>query len=652
MEEIKEQYITPNPILYRYRGYPEMSLISHDFDNVKNIVKTEKQNEVTTLTFDIPFTVDRKINVDSCEKLVKFENEYYIIKKIETENSTSANMKVTCESESTELKGVYCTYMDLIGVSPKEMFDKIMSSTMHPMNVNYKWKGTDVPINKKRHLQTDNECSVYQNLISMAEVFNGWLEFSTDENEQNWVYLRTQAIDNDKFIKKDLDMKSLNITYSTEEIFTRLEPFGYTDSDDVELNIMKVNPTGKSYIENYSWYIGMGIPDNIILKEAKYQQLKVIRETDYTDANDLLELAKEELEKCCKPQLDATLEMSDLSIYIDSLDEPPKVGYKLRCIDEDINFIFDCTITGVERDYENPMSTRVEISNVIRYDTIMQDINHAIDSNNSITGSDGNGTYVPAEKVCVCEGGDHVNVTKKFGNQQTLITQNYNEIKLTTENLGKSIGEVSVKADNIALTVTDFKTDAYGKIETMAGQISTKVSSGDGFTSEMKQNSKAFKYLFSDVTGDSVTIDSNGIIAENPNGSYTRLGSKGLEHLDSISDRNGKPYHYLSWSDYVDFECDDAYDYTPIPVPLPSMFNDIDEDNMSVKVSIQKLYKEGEFMPYWFGGYGKIKNGKVYLYGLSAWRRYYYDTNDTDRWIEKFGSPVNGSIILSFTVTA
>lgn len=533
METIKEQYITPNPILYRYRGYPEMSLISHDFDNVKNIVKTEKQNEVTTLTFDIPFTVDRKINVDSCEKLVKFENEYYIIKKIETENSTSANMKVTCESESTELKGVYCTYMDLIGVSPKEMFDKIMSSTMHPLNVNYKWKGTDVPIDKKRHLQTDSECSVYRNLISMAEVFNGWLEFSTDENEQNWVYLRTQAIDNDKFIKKDLDMKSLNITYSTEEIFTRLEPFGYTDDDDVELNIMKVNPTGKSYIENYSWYIGMGIPDNIILKEAKYQQLKVIRETDYTDANDLLELAKEELEKCCKPQLDATLEMSDLSIYVDSLDVTPKVGYKLRCIDEDINFVFDCTITGVERDYENPMSTRIEISNVIRYDTIFQNIQHTIDSNNSITGSDGNGTYVPAEKVCVCEGGDHVNVTKKFGNQQTLITQNYNEIKLTAEEVGKNKAELVVQAgkiestvkrvdgaeskitqqaNRIESTVNDLN-GAKSKITQLSNEVSSKVDEGE-FGSLIEQNSKSITLAIEGETNNSVKLNNNGFTVD------------------------------------------------------------------------------------------------------------------------------------------
>lgn len=533
MEEIKEQYITPNPILYRYRGYPEMSLISHDFDNVKNIVKTEKQNEVTILTFDIPFTVDRKINVDDCEKLVSFEGDYYIIKKIETENSTSANIKVTCESENTELKGVYCTYIDLIGVSPKEMFDKIMSSTMHPLNVNYKWKGTDVPMDKKRHLQTESECSVYRNLISMAEVFNGWLEFSTDENEQNWVYLRTKSIDNDKFIKKDLDMKSLNITYSTEEIFTRLEPFGYTDDDGIELNIMKVNPTGKSYIENYSWYIGMGIPDDVILKEAKYQQLKVIRETDYTDANDLLELAKEELEKSCKPQLDATLEMSDLSIYVDSLDVTPKVGYKLRCIDEDTNFVFDCTITGVERDYENPMSTRIEISNVIRYDTIFQNIQHTIDSNNSITGSDGNGTYVPAEKVCVCEGGDHVNVTKKFGNQQTLITQNYNEIKLTAEEVGKNKAELVVQAGKIESTVKrvdgaeskitqqadrieSVVQDVNGnktQIKQLSNEISSKVDEDD-FGSLIQQNAKSITATIYGETNNSVKLNNDGFTVD------------------------------------------------------------------------------------------------------------------------------------------
>lgn len=502
MDEIKEQYINPNPVLYRYRGFPETSLASYDFDNVNNIKKSESQNEVTTLTFEIPFTKDRKININDCEKLVKFEGQYYIIKKIETKNDSTSTMTVTCESEQTELKGVYCTYLDMIGKTPKEMFDTIMSSTMHPANVSYKWKGTDV-VDKRRHLQTDSEESVYGNLVAMAEVFNGWLEFSTDENEQNWVYLRTNYIESNKFITKDLDMKSLGITYSSEEIFTRLEPFGYTDNDGIELNIMKVNPTGKSYIENYSWYVGMGIPDDVIKSQAKYQQLKVLRETDYTDANDLLELAKEELAKYCVPQLDATLEMSDVSIYVDSLDIPPKVGYKIRCINEDINFIFDCAITGVERDYENPLNTSITISNIIRYDTQMQNINHSVTTTDNITSSDPSGVYVPAEKVIVTEKdtGDHVNVTKKFGNHQTLITQNAYEIKLTAEDLNNSKAEIKVTTDKITQSVTDLSNNTSAKFEIQAGQIQSTVEGLNGAKSQITQLSGRITSTVEDLNG-------------------------------------------------------------------------------------------------------------------------------------------------------
>lgn len=545
MDTVQDKYTHPTPILYRYKGYPEVSLASNDFDNVKNLTVTTSQNETSTLTFEIPFSKDRKLNVDSCEKLVKFENEYYIIKNIVTENNTDGNMKVTCKHESEELKGVYCTYIDLIGVSPQEMFNKIMSSTMHPVDMGYKWAGTDIDVSKKRHLQTDSECSVYQNLISMASVFNGWLEIYTDINEQKWVYLRSKAINNNKFIKKDLDMKSLNITYSTEEIFTRLEPFGYTDKDGIELNIMSVNPTRKSYIENYSWYIGMGIPDSVIKKEAKYQQLKVMRETEYTNGNDLLDLAKEELAKCCKPQLDATLTMSDLSVYVNSLDESPKVGYQIRCIDADIDFVFDCTITGVERNYDNPMETKIEISNVIRYDTTMQNINHTIDSNNSITGSNSNGAYVPAEKVVVDDGGDHVNVTKKFGNQQTLITQNYDEIKLTAENLGKSIGEVSVKADNISLSVTnldesvgkisvradniklsvnDLTTNTNSSINMLSKKIESKVSEGEMWSSIEESPNRITQTIY-DGTEHKCEFTSDGLAVYN--GAFTVLDKRG-----------------------------------------------------------------------------------------------------------------------------
>jgi hypothetical protein len=46
----------------------------------------------------------------------------------------------------------------------------------------------------------------------------------------------------------------------------------------------------------------------------------------------------------------------------------------LKIIDKSINFVFDCLITGIERNYNNPTETKLTISNVIPYSTSFQSL--------------------------------------------------------------------------------------------------------------------------------------------------------------------------------------------------------------------------------------------------------------------------------------
>jgi gp58-like protein. len=493
-------------------------------------------------------------------------------------------MKVSCQHESTELKGVYCEYIDLVGATPKQMFDKIMSSTMHPVDTGYNWAGTDVESTKKRHLITESEQSVYQNLVAMAEIFNGWLEFWTDESGKRWIYLRTKAVDSKKWIKKGLDMKSLNISYTSEEIFTRLYPLG--DSDKVTgepLNIMGVNPTKKSYIENYSYYLAKGIPTSVIDKEPKYQQLKTMTASDYTDAKDLYEYALEELEKCCYPTLDATLTMEDLSVYVDSLDEPPKIGYDIKCVDKEIDFILGCRIVGIERNYDDPLQTTVTISNLVRYDTFFQKLEHSSDTTDKITDSDKDGTYIPADKV---KDGDHINIAYTLGNHTTQITENASEIKLMAKDVAGNKAELTVQAGKIQTLVQDVAgnksqitqnankiatlvkdvagnksqiTQNANKIQTLvqdvdgnrskitqlANQISSKVDEDD-FGSLIQQNARSVRISWNKISKYAQIDDSDGLILGNEStGSYSKVGYDG--RLECYIDGAEHPYHCLSY---------------------------------------------------------------------------------------------------------
>ena len=674
MDIIKKQYTRPRPMLYLYRDKPEVSLVSNDFNTAKNITLNQQMNEVSTLSFEIPFTKERKLSVDDCEKLVKFEGEFYIIKTIDTEDSTTATMKVTCQHESTELKGVYCEYIDLIGATPKQMFDKIMGSTLHPVDTGYNWAGTDVEPTKKRHLITESEQSVYQNLVAMAEIFNGWLEFWTDENGKRWIYLRTKSIDSHKWIKKGLDMQSLNISYSSEEIFTRLYPLGDTDKLTGEpLNIMEVNPTKKSYIENYSYYLAKGIPTSVIDKEPKYQQLKTMTCSDYTDAKDLYEYALEELEKCCYPILDATLSMEDLSVYVDSLDEPPKVGYDIKCIDKEIEFILGCRITGVERNYDNPLDTKITISNLVRYDTFFQKLEHSSDTTDKIVSSDKDGNYIDASKV---KDGDHINIAYTLGDHTTKITENGNRIQLLAKDVAGNRAEINVQAGKISTLVKDvagnksaIEQNAKGittlvkdvngnktQIKQLSNKIESKVDEDD-FGSLIQQNARSVKIAWNKISKYATIDDEEGLIlGDEGSGSYSKIGYNG--RLECYIAGSSRPYHCLSYG-FVRYYSTSrtSNGYTRFSERLPSYFKEVPYEHITCIATIRKIYDtdcdDTNNVPFWFGVYASVdSNYRIRVDVMSIWKKVYYDENDDSSWVEDIDGTRYGNIDIGFSVFA
>ena len=381
------------------------------------IVKKLTLNDVTTLTFKIPFD-NTVISYDSAEMLVKFENDYYIIKTVELSDDSARTLIITCESEFTELKGIKCQVLDLIGKSPQELFDAIMSS---PKNVTltglYKFSGTDIT-DTYRAVQTEDEVSVFENLLTMCQKFNCWMEFSTDSDGQKWIYFRKNAINNGKFLKKGQGLKSLDITYDSTGIFTRMYGYGANDTDTGNpINIISVNPTGKAFIEDTSWFIKMGMTQDEI-----YATPRCVQETDYTgnditDKNDLFRTTQEELAKVCVPVLSGKVGISDFSIIEDTAITEPMLGEQIIIIDQDISFNLKAQIQTIERKYsENPYDVSVEVSNVIKYDSVLKDLQNSSDTIKTIT-SISNG--VPVVSTNYIQGNINALTTSMIGTVDT-----------------------------------------------------------------------------------------------------------------------------------------------------------------------------------------------------------------------------------------
>lgn len=630
-DEIKRKYLNPTPLLYLYRGKEGIlnTLNSRDFNHASEIKLTKTTNETNKLTFKVPFCEDRKVDYNSCELLTKFEGEYYIIKNVVTDRSNLSS-EVNAVHESEALKGIYCIAQKCIGATPQEMFNSVISSTRHPIDLGIKWGGCDIDINIRRHLITEDEASVYENFVSIAKVFNGTFVIYNDENDQRWFYLRTKPLDKGRKFKSELDLKNVNVEYDSSEIIYRLYPTGYSNEYGIQLDVQEAtqNKTKQSIIENYSYAIAMGVPTAIIDKEPQYQQLKTLSDENYINADDLWTFSQEELAKCCVPKLDATISITDLSAYVDSSLDDLDLMEKILCIDKDINFVFECQIVGIDKDYDNPLQTELTISNLIRYDTDYQNIEHTVDTVDKIVSTnpwdtDGNPTgdgkpYVP---MCNVKDGDHVNVVMRIGETKTLITQTgeqinlrvdkidegYAQIKLesdaitsTVERYGESISEIKQTAESITSRVQDISEgvdNTYSEIKQTARKITAVVQEGDE-SGSWELSKDAFKVAFSGITNDITTIDGKGIIAENANGSYTRLGSNGIEHLSS---RNGEgvPYHY--WTQIGTESFTSADDIKSRKISLDYEFKDL--PNVKGIACIQKVNHEGQYACYWLASY-------------------------------------------------
>jgi len=278
----------------------------------------------------------------------------------------------------------------VVGVSktPEEIFNAIMVSSK---NVNlvglYKWAGTDI-VDTRRIIQTEDGVSVFENLLTMCEKFNkAWIEMSTDETGQKWIYLRSKPINNGKFIRKGQGLKSLDITFDTSSIFTRMYGYGENDVDTGNpIEFIGINPEGKAYAENISYFLAKGMT-----KEEIYASPRCVQETDYTDSSitskeELFRITKEELAKVCVPNVQGHIEISDFSAYENSSVTEPMIGEQIIVIDQDISYNIPVQIQSIERKYtENPFDVTIDISNTIKYNSILRDLQHTADTVKSTT---------------------------------------------------------------------------------------------------------------------------------------------------------------------------------------------------------------------------------------------------------------------------
>nr|DAF76753.1 MAG TPA: tail protein [Caudoviricetes sp.] len=277
------------------------------------------------------------------------------------------------------------------------------------------------------------------------------------------------------------------------------------------------------------------------------------------------------------------------------------------------------------------------------------------------------------------------------------ISEEYEEIELgqfisgyVDQNLSKLDNlyrQIILKEQNILLKVTALDNSTSASIELLKDAITATVEGigassstewklgsitntvvEDGYQSQLRQSSRSIRIAWNKISNYAEIDDSIGLILGNQDdGTYSQIGYDGRLAMKM----NGveKPYHCLMYEGSAEISCSDD-DYTEWTKSLPSMFDGINDDDIKVAVAIKKVYKDGYYMPYWFGAYGEIVNGDIVIKAMSAWRRYstyravtdidldytdgYVSDVDWDRdyFVSEFESPVGGNIIVQYIVMA
>lgn len=590
-----------------------VAILNTGIDNyVYDMVKTDTMNESSKLTFKMGYR-NNHINIDSCEMLIQIigSNQYFIIKSVNVDDNDNSILDISCVSEEEELKGILIEIIDLDVTTPEGIFNHIKEA-VKSCELDYYWKGTDVDPTKQRSIEIDDECSVFEAFVSMAEKFNGWLEFSTDTEGKKWVYLRTKDIDNGKYIIKGKDLTQINITYDSSGIITRMYGFGDTDSvTGNEIDITMVNPTGKPYIEDYSYFLSKGMSIDDIKKTPRCLQESIMRNTDYVDDIDLYRATQEELKKYSVPKLDGSINLLDFSIRDGSSLTEPLIGELVTVIDKDINFSMGARIQSIERKFtENPYDVNVTISNLIAYNSVFKDLVVSAETIDRVVsnGDDGD-PYIPIDKV---KDSDGFNLHFRLGDMES--------------NLDMTAKKLQTNFDNYANAT-------HSQFLQTSEEISTRVEKEE-FGTYMRQNAESWLYCFNHVSN-YIEFDSTGIWCKDQafGSGYTCMSTQGLVHMDNKDDPLGKPYHYLSWSDWFQMKCSGS-DYTTRYIALPERFLHVKPEDISVNASIKKLYDSPygrRVSAYWSGVFASIENGQIRIDAMSTWRdwdddgKIYYD---------------------------
>lgn len=315
--------------------------IKHVF-NVKHIVKFGQINE---LTFQIPYDVDihSQLTINPVISLIRERYlirvkqnetvEWYVIAKItKSTNDEEDVLSVECFSLPYELRYKRIYNYNVTSYNCLQVVSDCLEGTgwkigyINP-EFNLMYRSFDVSSQNKMDF-----------LFDICETFNAIPQFDTI---QEFVHLyKEEELVVNKGLKITKYLQSLEDVIDIDEICTQLHVYGRDD-----LSINGVNPTGQSYIEDYSYFLFPFQRDEFgnVISHSDWMSDELCHAIlDYNELvkhyddkfQQLLKNKKEQEEEITKKRNELTILENELMMILDSINVAKKAGENIESLNK------------------------------------------------------------------------------------------------------------------------------------------------------------------------------------------------------------------------------------------------------------------------------------------------------------------------------
>lgn len=261
-------------------------------ENAYSVSYEKEINKIATASFKLPLNDSKNEKIKHLQyvEIIDNDNEYIGLFRI------MPTQTVVSESEQSvtyQCNHVLTTLMDSVifryhEISPNTSTREVLEYLLNLQKVKH-WRLGTCDFTRYFQYSWENVNGIVDAIFSVPKAFDEDYMFTFDTTTYPWTLnLITPPTAPTCYIHESLNLKELKIESNPNQMINRIYPLGIGEGVN-QLNIKKVNPTGKAYIENAQSIVDNGLIEYIWVDRR------------FTDANLLMRSAQSLLTKFSQP---------------------------------------------------------------------------------------------------------------------------------------------------------------------------------------------------------------------------------------------------------------------------------------------------------------------------------------------------------------